>query len=97
MRYKNMSIKELLKKIQITDIGYYENNAYIIDIADNQKFGRYFSLLETAENDGIIDSEDTSTEVSLDKVSFVYYAEDYIIKLEGNLSTDEYKLICYEN
>lgn len=87
-------MKQLLKKIGITDSGYYnEDGNYVIDIEDSNSFNIIYGKLDN--NDEIEENEDASN-IDLDITNIIYFCDNFAIQLTANFEQDEYKLTIFE-
>lgn len=91
-----MDAPELLKKIGITDSGDYDTgNVYVVDIDEYDTFGKMFSKLE--HSDLVAEVPSTSL-ITIHATDVTYQTvedeieENFIIKLQGDLDNNEYKL-----
>lgn len=87
-------MKEFLKEIGITKLGYYNDDGdYFIDVENADEYGMYFSLLDKAKN-----ISQGSTKSNGDKITLEYWSEDdrFSIVLFMDLDKDKYALSVKE-
>lgn len=82
-----MTPEKLLDKLNIFMKGYYQNDDYVIDIDNDDDFGRVFSLLDSSNYVQNIESE-----LELEGSKLTYIGEGYQLILESNFDDNVYKL-----
>ena len=86
-------MEELLKILRITEPPIEsENGVYVIDLADSDEFSKMYSRLNRC---GIVDEVDEASQNTLNP-SIQFANDDFNITLNGDLETEEYKLIIKE-
>lgn len=84
-------VEELLNNIGIKKKGRYgKNNAYVIDIADSQEFGKFYSLLEKSNG---VDEVTESSLLTEHNASIRYASDECQIDLLADFDNDEYRLV----
>lgn len=92
-----MTIKELLKKLNITQNPSYDDNAAVINLSGSDEYARVYSSLENLEEIEII-PEDTVMDTDDVKLSYQTTglkednSPDYSITLSGDLDNNVYQL-----
>lgn len=69
-------------------------NAYVIDLADADEFGKIYSILDKKEDEGIIENDSTESLITIFNASIIYNSDEYQIVLTADYDNDIYKLIC---
>ena len=91
-----MEINKLLKKLDLSNEGRYENKFYILPIADSNEYAKMYTLLDTNTTNTEFPSFELNTNNNLDKM--VNYFETtldnttYNFFLIGDLANDNYYL-----
>lgn len=86
-------MEEFLKSLGITAAGEYtKHGAYIIDIADYDEYGKYFSILENSELEEVQDT----AQITVHTTNITYANDSYQILLQADLDEDIYKLVVTE-
>ena len=91
-----MEINKLLKKLNLSNDGRYENKFYILPIADSNEYAKIYTLLDTNITNTEFPSFELNTNSNLDKM--VNYFETtldnitYNFFLIGDLANDSYYL-----
>lgn len=84
-------MKELLKKIGITQSGYYSgDHNYIIDLEGSDEFNKVFSRLEKSE---LVEENEDSSVINLEVSNVLYIGEGYSLNLIADFNQDLYKLV----
>lgn len=86
-----MSIEQLLRNLGITQTATKsKNGTYVIDIADMDEFGRYYSLLD--RNKEVEEISDTSL-LTIHNISLDYLYKKYQLSLISDNDQDSYRLV----
>jgi hypothetical protein len=86
-------MEELLKSVGIEKSGEYtKRGSYVVDIADYDEYGKYFSLLEKSDLEEV---QDTS-QITIHTTNVTFATDKYQIVLQADLDEDIYKLIVTE-
>lgn len=87
-------MKDILKKIGITEAGYFsEDGNYIIDFENSNQFNKAFSRLE--KSDEVEENEDSSV-IDLNVSNVLYVNDDYSFNLIAEFEQDVYRLVVSE-
>ena len=87
-------MKELLKKIGITEVGYYSKEKnYVIDLEDSNHFNKVFSKLQKSD---LVDENEDSSVVNLSVSNILFLSDDYSLNLIADFDQDIYKLVVTE-
>ena len=87
-------MKELLKNIGITEVGYYSKEKnYVIDLEDSDHFNKVFSKLQKSD---LVDENEDSSVVNLSVSNILFLADDYSLNLIADFDQDVYKLVVTE-
>ena len=91
---------ELLKAVGISKKGRYsENGSYVIDIEDYDEYGKFYAILEKAQENDILTLLDENSVINVHTTDVHYLTYDdetedqYEISLLGNLDQNIYKLV----
>lgn len=86
-------MEEFLKGLGIKAVGEYtKHGAYIIDIADYDEYGKYFSILENSDLEEVQDT----AQITVHTTNITYANDSYQILLQADLDEDIYKLVVTE-
>lgn len=86
-------MEEFLKSLGIKATGEYtKHGAYIIDIADYDEYGKYFSILENSDLEEVQDT----AQITVHTTNITYANDSYQILLQADLDEDIYKLVVTE-
>ena len=91
-----MEINKILKKLDLSNEGRYENKFYILPIADSNEYAKMYTLFDTNTTNTEFPSFELNTNNNLDKM--VNYFETtldnttYNFFLIGDLANDSYYL-----
>lgn len=87
-----MTEKEFLSSIGINIEGQIGDDAYVVDIADSNEYGKVFSKLEKAD---ALDPLEDNQVVTVQGCSLMFEAVDepYILNLIADFDEDKYQLI----
>lgn len=94
--HKEGQMEEFLKRIGIDKKGEYNtDNSYTIKIKDSNEYGKFYSILEGAEDLEIMQG---NQEVTEDGCLVIYESdeENYIISLSADFIEDVYELTITE-
>lgn len=87
-------MKEILKKIGITEPGYFsDDDNYIIDFENSEQFNKAFSRLEKSD---LVEENEDSSVVDLNVSNVMYISDDYSFNLIAEFEQDIYKLVVSE-
>ena len=87
-------MKELLKKIGITEAGYYSKERnYVIDLEDSDHFNKVFSKLQKSD---LVDENEDSSVINLSVSNVLFLSDDYSLNLIADFDQDIYKLVVTE-
>ncbi len=91
---------ELLQAVGIPKKGTYsENGSYVIDIDDYDEYGKFYAILEKAQENEILTALDENSVVDVHTTDVHYLTyddeteEQYELSLLGNLDQNIYKLV----
>ena len=87
-----MNEKEYLKSIGINEEGHESDEAYVIDLANSDAYGKMFSKLERIDDLSLLDDNQVITEQGS---SLIYESEseDFVLNLIADFDSDQYQLI----
>ena len=87
-------MKELLKNIGITEVGYYSKEKnYVIDLEDSNHFNKVFSKIQKSD---LVDENEDSSVVNLSVSNVLFLADDYSLNLIADFDQNIYKLVVTE-
>ena len=87
-------MKDILKKIGITEAGYFsEDDNYIIDFENSNQFNKAFSRLEKSD---LVDENEDSSVSDLNVSNVLYVNDDYSFNLIAEFEQDVYRLVVSE-
>lgn len=87
-------MKELLKSLGITDVGYYSKEKnYVIDFESSDDFNKTFAKLNKSD---LVDENEDSSVVNLDVSNINYLADGFSLNLIADFGQDIYKLVVTE-
>ena len=87
-------MKDILKKIGITEAGYFsEDNNYIIDFENSNQFNKAFSRLEKSD---LVEENEDSSVIDLNVSNVLYVNDDYSFNLIAEFEQDVYRLVVSE-
>lgn len=87
-------MKELLKSLGITDIGYYSKEKnYVIDFESSDDFNKTFARLNKSD---LVDENEDSSVINLDVSNINYLADGFSLNLIADFGQDIYKLVVTE-
>ena len=87
-------MKELLKNIGITEVGYYgKEKNYVIDLENSDHFNKVFSKLQKSD---LVDENEDSSVVNLSVSNILFLSDDYSLNLIADFDQDIYKLVVTE-
>ena len=91
---------ELLQAVGISKKGIYsENGSYVIDIEDYDEYGKFYAILEKAQENDILTLLDENSVINVHTTDVHYLTYDdetedqYELSLLGNLDQNIYKLV----
>lgn len=87
-------MKELLKSLGITDVGYYSKEKnYVIDFESSDDFNKTFAKLNKSD---LVDENEDSSVINLDVSNINYLADRFSLNLIADFGQDIYKLVVTE-
>ena len=86
-------MEEFLKELHINSVGKFIENKYVIEINTYDEFSALYNKLEQSEK---ITKDSDESSFNMDNAHVVYFADDYEIILNGDLSNDVYQLSISE-
>ena len=87
-------MKELLKSLGITDVGYYSKEKnYVIDFESSDDFNKTFAKLNKSD---LVDENEDSSVINLDVSNISYLADGFSLNLIADFGQDIYKLVVTE-
>lgn len=87
-------MKELLKSLGITDVGYYSKEKnYVIDFESSDDFNKTFAKLNKSD---LVDENEDSSVINLDVSNINYLADGFSLNLIADFGQDIYKLVVTE-
>lgn len=87
-------MNELLKQIGITGEPTKTDDAYVLDIADSNEYGRIFSKLDKSD---LVEEDQDASAVSVENSSIQYVNDDFVLTLIADFDNDVYSLHIREN
>lgn len=87
-------MKELLKKIGITQPGYFSSDDnYVIDIESSEQYNKIFSLLDKSD---LVEENEDSSVANISVSNILYSNDDFSLNLIADFDQDIYKLVVHE-
>lgn len=87
-------MKELLRKIGITQPGHYtRNNSYVIDLESSNEFNKVFSKFDKSD---LVEENEEISVINLSVTNVMYMTEDYSFNLIADFDGDTYKVVVTE-
>lgn len=87
-------MKELLKKIGITDAGSFTKDGnYVIDFENSDQFNKAFSRLDKSDE---VEENDDSSVINLNVSNVMYIGEKFSFNLIADFEQNLYKLVVTE-
>ena len=87
-------MKNLLKEIGITDVGYFSNDGnYIIDFEDSDQFNKAFGKLQKSD---LVEENEDSSVINLNVSNVLYISDGFSLNLIADFEQDVYKLVVTE-
>ena len=85
----NNELSEFLNELNITKEGYYDEDIYVIPLADSDEFAKIYSILDKSDK---VDLDDEF--IGIDKVNsmLLYISDKYEVKLVSNFDSDDYRI-----
>lgn len=84
-------MKELLRKIGITEAGYFSsNNNYVIDFDNSDEYNRAFSKLDRTD---LVEENDDTSVINMSVSNIMYSNDDFSLNLIADFDNDTYKLV----
>lgn len=87
-----ISIKDLLRKLNILNPGYYEGDKYIIEVDSDNEWGNLYYKLNKGVEENIITTVERNNVISPDESKLIYYFGSYKIQLKANFVDETYIL-----
>lgn len=70
-----------------------KNGIYVIDIADSDEYGKFYSKLDKSD---LIDEIPENSQITYEAASIQYEGDDYTITLMADFENDVYKMTIKE-
>ena len=87
-------MKELLRKIGITEAGYFSsNNNYVIDFDNSDEYNKAFSKLDRTD---LVEENDDTSVINMSVSNIMYSNDDFSLNLIADFDNDTYKLVVTE-
>ena len=87
-------MKELLRKIGITEAGYFSsNNNYVIDFDNSDEYNKAFSKLDRTD---LVEENDDTSLINMSVSNIMYSNNDFSLNLIADFDNDTYKLVVTE-
>ena len=87
-------MKELLRKIGITEAGYFSsNNNYVIDFDNSEEYNKAFSKLDRTD---LVEENDDTSVINMSVSNIMYSNDDFSLNLIADFDNDTYKLVVTE-
>lgn len=87
-------MKDLLKKIGITQPGYFSSdNNYVIDFESPEEYNSVFSKLDKSD---LVEENYDSSVISKTVSNILYTSDKYSLNLIADFDSDTYKLVVTE-
>lgn len=84
-------MKELLRKIGITEAGYFSsNNNYVIDFDNSDEYNKAFSKLDRTD---LVEENDDTSVINMSVSNIMYSNDDFSLNLIADFDNDTYKLV----
>lgn len=84
-------MKELLRKIGITEAGYFSsNNNYVIDFDSSDEYNKAFSKLDRTD---LVEENDDTSVINMSVSNIMYSNDDFSLNLIADFDNDTYKLV----
>lgn len=84
-------MKELLRKIGITEAGYFSsNNNYVIDFENSDEYNKAFSKLDRTD---LVEENDDTSIINMSVSNIMYSNDDFSLNLIADFDNDTYKLV----
>nr|DAP55372.1 MAG TPA: hypothetical protein [Caudoviricetes sp.] len=84
-------MKELLRKIGITEAGYFSsNNNYVIDFDNSDEYNKAFSKLDRTD---LVEENDDTSVINMSVSNIMYSNNDFSLNLIADFDNDTYKLV----
>ena len=89
-------IKPLLKKLEITDTGRYDNHFYVIDLENSDAYAKMYTKLDRNATNKEFPTQELNTSKVLTAMNHYFETEEssvtYIMFLIGDFENDKYYL-----
>ena len=85
-----MTEKEFLKKIGITDAGYFSENSYVIDLYSDREYSKYYTKLD---NSNLVEEDEASTLMNANASNIRYTSDEFDLTLLADYDADSYSLV----
>lgn len=84
-------MKELLRKIGITEAGYFSsNNNYVIDFDNSEEYNKAFGKLDRTD---LVEENDDTSVINMSVSNIMYSNNDFSLNLIADFDNDTYKLV----
>ena len=87
-------MKEFLRKLGITQSGYYSsNNNYVIDLDDSKDYDKICSLLDKSD---LVEENPDSSVINTSVSNILYVGEQFSLNAIADFDSDTYKIVVTE-
>lgn len=87
-------MKEFLRKLGITQSGYYSsNNNYVIDIDDSKDYDKICSTLDKSD---LVEENPDSSVINTSVSNILYVGEQFSLNVIADFDNDTYKVVVTE-
>lgn len=81
---------EFIKSVGISDTGVYEDDKYVIELADSDAYSKAYTILSKSDK---LDLDGDSTLVSQKMSELIFLSDEYDVRLIANYTDDIYRII----
>ena len=87
-------MKEFLRKLGITQSGYYSsNNNYVIDLDDSKDYDKICSVLDKSD---LVEENPDSSVINTSVSNILYVGEQFSLNVIADFDNDTYKVVVTE-
>lgn len=87
-------MKEFLRKLGITQSGYYSsNNNYVIDLDDSKEYDKICSTLDKSD---LVEENPDSSVINTSVSNILYVGEQFSLNVIADFDNDTYKVVVTE-
>ena len=87
-------MKEFLRKLGITQSGYYSsNNNYVIDLDDSKDYDKICSVLDKSD---LVEENPDSSVINTSVSNILYVGEQFSLNAIADFDSDTYKIVVTE-